>query len=129
MEQRAAVVRAFWEAMERRDWQAAGECLAPDVIVDWPLSDERIRGRDAVIDVNRAYPGEWHIVIERILMATDEVIAQVRATIDDLSETCLGFYHVKNNQIVRATEWWATPYVAPAWRTPWTEPLNTEESR
>jgi hypothetical protein len=38
------VVRAFFERMEARDWDAAAACLAPDVHIEWTATGERFDG-------------------------------------------------------------------------------------
>lgn len=60
------VVRGFWAAIAARDWAAMEELLADDVVVDWPASGERIRGRANVVAVNREYPEGWSIRVLRL---------------------------------------------------------------
>jgi hypothetical protein len=59
----AEVVRRFWDRVEARDWERAGELLAGDFVSDWPHSAERFRGRDNYIAMNRAYPEGWRIEV------------------------------------------------------------------
>jgi limonene-1,2-epoxide hydrolase len=67
----AEVVRALWERFQARSWDAAGELLAEDVVVDWPQTRERMRGRANVIAVNRNYPEGWTIRVLRVLAEGD----------------------------------------------------------
>jgi ketosteroid isomerase-like protein len=40
MSEPAEVARALWDRFQKRDWDAAGELLAEDVVVDWPHTRE-----------------------------------------------------------------------------------------
>jgi hypothetical protein len=47
-------IRDFWTAMQANDWDQAATCLAPDCVIDWPCTGERIVGRPAGL---RSHPG------------------------------------------------------------------------
>ena len=47
--------------MERRDWTAFAELLAPDVVYEIPQTRERIRGRENYVRFNAEFPGDWHV--------------------------------------------------------------------
>jgi ketosteroid isomerase-like protein len=116
------VVRRFWELMEARDWDAAGKTLAKDVVVDWPHTGERIRGRENLIELNRSYPEPWSIAVRRIV-ADDVVAAEVAISHSDGVSHCSGFYELRKGRIARATEYWveAGTDEPPAWRAKWVE--------
>ena len=48
----AETVTRFWEGVDRRDWDAVGATLAPDVVYEVPQTRERVRGREAVVRFN-----------------------------------------------------------------------------
>ena len=120
----AEVVRALWERFEARDWDAAGELLAEDVVVEWPHSYERICGRANVIAVNRHYPEGWTIRVLRVLTEGETAVSEVA-----VDHEGLGTFHVvslaevRDGQIVHATEYWVAPPSGdpPAWRAQWVE--------
>lgn len=109
----SAVVTQMWATFEARDWDGAAALLAADVLATWPASHERYDGRDAVIAVNRDFPGDWHAVVEEIIAAGDRVVARVTVTLDGAAETCIGFYGVARGEITTIDEWWVTEYPAP----------------
>ncbi|MHB1508266.1 MAG: nuclear transport factor 2-like protein [Acidimicrobiales bacterium] len=39
------LISAFWEAMQAKDWGRAAGYLAPECVIDWQCSGERIVGR------------------------------------------------------------------------------------
>jgi ketosteroid isomerase-like protein len=118
------VVRALWERMQARDWDAAGQLLAEDVVVDWPQTRERIRGRENVIAVNRNYPEGWSIRVLNVLHDGERAASEVAVDhVDHGTFHAASFYKVADGQIVHATDYWVDPpgEDPPAWRAQWVE--------
>ncbi len=121
----AEPVRLLWERMEARDWEGVEAQLHPDVVVDWPNTAERMRGRDAYLGVQRAYPEGWHIEVLRIVDGDETAASEVRVEHEGERFFAASFVELENGRIRRAVEYWSDgePAAAPAWRAPWTEPL------
>jgi ketosteroid isomerase-like protein len=121
----AEAVRVLWERMEARDWDAVAEQLHPDVVVVWPNTEERYRGRDDYLGMQHAYPEGWHIEVLRIVDAGDTVVSEVRVEQDGKRFFAVSFFELAGGQIVRAVEYWSAgePEPAPEWRQRWAEPL------
>jgi ketosteroid isomerase-like protein len=119
-----AAVRLLWERMEARDWDAVAAQLHPDVVVDWPNTGERYRGRDNYLGMQRAYPEGWHIEVLRIVDAGDTVVSEVRVDQDDKRYFAASFFELEEGRIARAVEYWSDgePQAPPPWRSRWTEP-------
>jgi ketosteroid isomerase-like protein len=120
----AEPVRLLWERMEARDWDAVAEQLAPDVVVDWPNTAERYRGRDNFLGMQREYPEGWRIRVLRIVDDGDTVVSEVRVDQDGKRFFAVSFFDLEDERIVRAVEYWSDgePEAPPAWRARWTEP-------
>lgn len=114
----------LWLAFEARDWDSAAALLHDDFVAEWPVSNERFVGRDKFIGMNRAYPGDWHITVERVVAQGDVVVTQVRVDIGSDNSYALSFFDLKDGLIVREVDWWPEPYDPPAWRKAWAEPLK-----
>ena len=98
----AEVVRGLWDRFEARDWDAAAELLAEDVVVDWPQTRERMRGRENVIAVNRNYPEGWTIRVLRVLQEGDVAVSEVAVDhVDHGTFHAASFFDVRDGQIVR----------------------------
>ena len=121
----AEPVRVLWERMEARDWDGVAAQLHPDVVVDWPNTAERMRGRDDYLAVQRAYPEGWHIEVLRLIDGGDVVASEVRIDQDDQRFFAASFFELDGDRIVRAVEYWSDgePARAPEWRAQWMEPL------
>jgi SnoaL-like protein len=111
-----ALVAAFVERMERRDWAAFAELLAPDVVYELPQTRERIRGRDRYVTFNAEYPGDWHI--EPQVIVGDEVHGALlfRWTLDDESSLAIAFFEHDGTLITKITDFWPEPYDPPPGR-------------
>jgi ketosteroid isomerase-like protein len=123
----AGVARALWERLEARDWDGVAATLHDDLVLDWPQSGERIRGPEDFLAVNRAYPGEWHITLERVVAAADEVVTLVRVEFADEPgrlDRAASFMRVRDVRIASIVEFWPDPFPAAEWRRPWVERLG-----
>ena len=127
-EQNRHVVEELWRRCEAADF-AVGDLLHDDFVCDWPLSRERIRGRESFIAVNAHYPGRWRIRVQRILSEEDTVVTVAALTnAENVAETALAisFFELHDGRIARLTEYWPEPelYEAPAWRAQWVERIG-----
>ena len=70
------------------------------MVVDWPNTAERMRGRDNYLAVQRAYPEGWHIEVLRIVDGGDVVVSEVRVDQDDQRFFAASFFEVDGDRIV-----------------------------
>jgi ketosteroid isomerase-like protein len=121
------VVTTLWDRIAARDWAAVGALLAPDAVVDWPVTGERIAGRDNFVAIQREYPPGWSIRVRDVVADGERVISHV-----DVPHTELGLsqvvsvWTVRDGVIVAGREYWTSPgtEAPPEWRRPYTEPLD-----
>lgn len=107
------VVRAFWAAMQANNWHQAASFLAPDCVVDWPCSGERIVGRIDFAAVQAHYPsntGRWDFEIHRLLADDDVVVSEVTVTDGEQSARAVVFSEVEDERIAYQVEYWPTAY-------------------
>jgi ketosteroid isomerase-like protein len=121
----AETVRLLWERMEARDWAGVAAQLHPDVVVDWPNTAERMRGRDNYLAVQREYPEGWHIEVLRVVDGGDIVVSEVRVDQGDQRFYAASFFELTDGLIAKAVEYWSDgePSPAPGWRARWMERL------
>lgn len=117
MSSQDVVVRRFFESMQARDWEAAGNLLSPEVHIEFTATGERFDGDD-YLAMNRAYPEGWAIEVVETVPAGDRVAAQVRVTLGDDVFWCAGFYTVESGTITDGVEHWVTERseTPPSWR-------------
>ena len=111
-------VVAYWAAAEARDWDRFGGLVAADVLYEMPQSRERVRGRDAYVRFNReGFPGEWHLVVERVVGGGREAASLIRFSDAKGSQSGLCFFEVDDDGLIaRITDFWPEPYDPPAGR-------------
>lgn len=101
------VARSLWERMQARDWDGAAELIDPGVVVDWPVSRERINGRDNYVAINREYPEGWEIRVLRAIGDGDQVASEVEVVHQTLGVfRALSFWTVTGGMLTRCTEYW-----------------------
>jgi limonene-1,2-epoxide hydrolase len=64
------VVSEFWAAMQKNDWDRAAANLAPDCVIDWPCSGERIIGHGDCAAIQAAHAtrtGHWDFALHRLV--------------------------------------------------------------
>ena len=117
------IVEQFWAAIHANDFQAAGELLHNEYVLEWPQSGERIRGRVNFVAINQNYPaaGPWRVKLNRLIVENDQVVTEVTVTDGVLTATAITFSTVHESRIIRQTEYWPDPFKAAAWRAQWIE--------
>lgn len=119
-------VREMWDRMQARDWPGVGALLSDDLIVEWPVSGERIVGRENFVSINAEYPEGWTIEVLRIVADGEEVVSEVEVPHDTMGvHRVASFWTVRGGKIVRGREYWTEPGSdpAPAWRAGLVQPL------
>jgi len=119
-----AVVERFWQLMASNDFDSVGVVLSDDFVLDWPQSNERIRGRDNFAGMNRTYPahGPWQFTVQRLFGNACEVVSDVEVTDGVQHARALSFFTVEAGLITHLREYWPEDYDAPENRAQWVEP-------
>ena len=122
------IVIELWRRMSDLRFRDAGTLLAEDVVCEWPLTRERIRGRANYVAVNEAYPGEWKITVEEAFSAGDRVVTRCRLEWDGRVNYALSFFTVGAGLITHEVDWWPEPYDPPAGREHLVERMADDET-
>jgi ketosteroid isomerase-like protein len=122
----AAIVRDFWTRMARNDFASLAPRLADDFTLEWPQSNERIRGGANFIQMNREYPaaGPWTFNIVQIIGAATEAVSHVIVSDGVQTARAISFFTLAGDKIVKIVEFWPDPYDPPANRRHLVEPLT-----
>ncbi|MDP2371365.1 nuclear transport factor 2 family protein [Rhodoferax sp.] len=118
--------REFWRLMASNDFSSVSTVLAPDFVLDWPQSNERIRGAQRFAEMNQTYPahGPWAFTIHRLFGSDTEAVSDV--TVSDGAQTtrALSFFTVVLGKVTHLVEFWPEPYAAPTNRAHLIEPIK-----
>ena len=122
------VVERFWDLMRTNDFHSVGEVLSDDFVLDWPQSNERIRGRQNFARMNQEYPanGRWQFIINRIIADEGEVVSDVSVTDGVQKARAITFFTIEDGQIVSMLEFWPDPFPAAENRKHLVERMNAK---
>lgn len=112
----AALLGRHLEALEARDWEGFAATLHPDVVYDAPQTGERVTGAAAYLRFNQAFPGDWHLVVRRLVADTTGGAVWTDARIGDEAMTGIHFLTVTDGLVSRVDDFWPEPYDAPPGR-------------
>lgn len=120
------VVREFWRLMAGNRFDAVAAVLAPEFVLEWPQSNERIRGAENFVRMNAEYPahGAWRFAVERIVGSAGEAVSDVSITDGVQHARAISFFSVEAGRITRLVEFWPEPYPAPSNRAHLVEPIS-----
>ena len=110
------VAREFWHLMATNDFHSVAAVLAPEFVLDWPQSKERIRGAERFARMNQEYPahGTWEFTIHRIVGGESEAVSDVTVTDGVQTARAISFFAVAQGKVTHIVEFWPEPYVGPA---------------
>jgi hypothetical protein len=117
-----AMLERTIDAMFRGDWDAVGEAIADDAIVDYPQSGERIVGGEACLIVYRNYPGgSPRYELQRITGGPDVFTVEARGDYGGETVYLTSIVEFRDSKIARQTDYFANAFEAPAWRSQWVQ--------
>jgi len=129
----AAARAAIREAFESDDMDALTRLLrehaAPDFVQEWPQSGERVRGTDNARRLFEMYEGATGArpTFRRRRMLDAGDVSVVEGTIDygdGVPVSYVGIIEFADGKATRATEYFANPFEAPAWRADFVERME-----
>jgi len=100
--------------------------MSDDFTLEWPQSNERIRGRDNFAAMNEEYPahGRWEFTVNRLFGNEDEAVSDVSVTDGVQRARAITFFSVVGGQIVKIVEFWPESFEAQPNRRHLVEPIN-----
>ncbi len=127
MDFREKLIRDFWTFFEHQQFKLVRPLLHEDFEAIWETTEEIFPSRDALIQVNRDYPGNWHTIPQRIDLFDNGAVSIVSVFSDDEPNRfyATSFYEFKDHLISKITEYWALVEKAPDWRTPHSIPRKS----
>jgi len=120
------VVRQFWQLMASNDFHSVGAVLAEEFVLEWPQSNERIRGKERFARMNAEYPsdGRWSFTVNRLVGGESEAVSEAEVTDGVQYGKAISFFTVVNGKITRLVEYWPEPYAAAENRKHLVEPIK-----
>jgi ketosteroid isomerase-like protein len=120
-------VREFWRLMATNDFASIKHVLAETFVLEWPQTNELIRGPENFARMNSEYPAQarWSFNIKRLVASATEVVTHVAVTDGTQAAEAISFFQVEGGRVIRLVEYWPESYAPPSNRAHLTEPLHT----
>ena len=110
----AAAARAFVTTLDARDWDAWSALMSPDVVYEVPQTRERIRGRDAYLEFNATFPGDWSLTPKVVIGDADRAVVWFEWSVDGPTADAQVFFEFDAaGLIAKVTDFWPEPYDPP----------------
>ena len=122
-------IHRFLETLNARDWTAFGALLHEDVLYEVPQTRERVCGREAYLDFNLTFPGDWTLQAVRVIADAVRGCAEISFRVSNQTMPAIAFFEFKDELIVRITDYWPDSYEPPARASKFVERLEPELAR
>lgn len=117
------------ELLGALDADAEYELRHEDFVADMPQSGERVRGRHAMRELQRAFPADSKptFTVRRIIGAGELWIVEAKGDYGGQTFHVVLIVELRAGKILRETRYYAEPFQAPQWRAHLVEPHRGDE--
>jgi hypothetical protein len=118
---------ALIQMLTHLDPDAEYELRHGEFIAEIPQSGERIRGRDAMRELQRAFPPEIAPTfrVRRILGGRDTWTVEAVGDYGGELFLVVLILELRHGKVYRETRYYPEPFEPPEWRARWVEPMET----
>ena len=120
-----AALDQHWAASDANDFETEHLIYLEDAVLEYPQSGERTRGRSNIQNQRASQPSNKRFSIRRIIGSGDLWVTEFILTYDGKPSFTLSIMEFKGDKVARETQYFADPFVAPAWRAQWVERMDT----
>src|SRR5579872_5329235 len=117
---RAALDR-HWAASDANDFETEHRIYHEDAVLEYPQSGERTRGRRNIQNQRATQPSKKRFSVRRIVGSGDLWVTEFILTYDGKPSYTVSIMEFTGDKVARETQYFADPFVAPAWRAQWVE--------
>jgi ketosteroid isomerase-like protein len=120
-----AALDQHWAASDANDFEAEHLIYHEDAVLDYPQSGERTRGRRNIQGQRGSQPSKKRFTVRRIIGGGDLWVTELILTYDGKPSYTVSIMEFTGDKVARETQYFADPFVAPAWRAQWVERMDT----
>ena len=120
---RAALER-HWAASDANDFETEHLIYHQDAVLEYPQSGELTRGRSNIQGQRASQPNKKRFSIRRIVGSGDLWVTEFILTYDNKPSYTVSIMEFKGDKVARETQYFADPFVAPAFRAKWVERMD-----
>ena len=120
-----AALDQHWAASDANDFETEHRIYHEDAVLEYPQSGERILGRSNIQNQRATQPSKKRFSVRRIIGGGDLWVTEFVLTYDGKPSYTVSIMEFRDDKIARETQYFADPFVAPAWRAQWVERMDT----
>jgi ketosteroid isomerase-like protein len=120
-----AALDQHWAASDANDFEMEHRIYREDAVLEYPQSGERTRGRRNMQNQRASQPSNKRFGVRRIIGGGDLWITELVITYDGKPSYTVSIMEFRDDKVVRETQYFADPFVAPASRAQWVERMDT----
>ena len=120
-----AALHQHWAASDANDFETEHLIYHEDAVLEYPQSGERTRGRSNIQSQRSSQPSNKRFSIRRIIGSGELWVTEFILTYDNKPSYTVSIMEFKGDKVARETQYFADPFVAPAFRAQWVERMNT----
>ncbi len=119
-----AALDQHWAASDANDFETEHRIYHEDAVLEYPQSGERTRGRRNIQNIRASQPSKKRFSIRRILGSGDLWVTEFILSYNDKPSFTVSIMEFKGDKVVRETQYFADPFVAPASRAQFVERMD-----
>ena len=119
-----AALDQHWAASDANDFETEHRIYHEDAVLEYPQSGERTRGRRNIQNQRASQPSKKRFAVRRIIGGGDLWITEFILTYDGKPSYTVSIMEFRGDKVARETQYFADPFVAPAWRAQWVERMD-----
>ncbi len=120
-----AALDQHWAASDANDFETEHRIYQEDAVLDYPQSGERTRGRSNIQGQRAGQPSQKQFTVRRIIGGGDLWVTELILTYDGKPTYTVSIMEFRGDKVARETQYFADPFVAPAFRAQWVERMDT----
>jgi ketosteroid isomerase-like protein len=119
-----AALDQHWAASDANDFETEHLIYREDAVLDYPQSGERTRGRHNIQCQRASQPSQKRFTVQRIIGGGDLWVTELILTYDGKPSYTVSIMEFTGDKVARETQYFADPFVAPAFRAKWVERIG-----
>jgi ketosteroid isomerase-like protein len=119
-----AALDQHWTASDANDFETEHLIYREDAVLDYPQSGERTRGRSNIQGQRASQPSKKRFTVQRIVGGGDLWVTELILSYDGKPSYTVSIMEFTGDKVARETQYFAAPFVAPAFRAKWVERMD-----
>jgi hypothetical protein len=119
-----AALDLHWAASDANDFETEHQIYREDAVLEYPQSDERMRGRRHIQASRAAQPNQKRFAVRRILGGGDLWVSEFVLTYDGQPSYVVSIMEFKEGKVARETQYFGDAFEPGPSRAQWVERIQ-----